>query len=386
MDTLKIGEFLKALRKAKGYTQEEVANRLMLSPKTISRWESGNGIPDINIISAVADLYSVTVDEILKGERQTEKQSQLSEQTNKLKNDSKVKVIMNNIINKYNHYFISSLSIIGATLLLAIIFGFLGFVTVAYFLMFLGLTVGIVIMIIANSDVKGILTDSREEGLEEGINKTEREIRRRNVLFLDLFVATTLIELFIFYILLASSLIYLDGNYILLVGFIFEIVLLVCYLIFRKYYANYELKGNLRELNDCLFLIASVLSIFSILFYMNVSITVSDINNVKSTSSFETWIFTYFYNTDVGYLYRGISIGLLALSIGGLLMAIKYKKASLILLSTVMGIISSILSISDAEYRDSSVSAFSILSLIILFIIIIFIFKNKKAIKNNRQV
>lgn len=386
MDTLKIGEFLKALRKAKGYTQEEVANRLMLSPKTISRWESGNGIPDINIISAVADLYSVTVDEILKGERQTEKQSQLSEQTNKLKNDSKVKVIMNNIINKYNHYFISSLSIIGATLLLAIIFGFLGFVTVAYFLMFLGLTVGIVIMIIANSDVKGILTDSREEGLEEGINKTEREIRRRNVLFLDLFVATTLIELFIFYILLASSLIYLDGNYILLVGFIFEIVLLVCYLIFRKYYANYELKGNLRELNDCLFLIASVLSIFSILFYMNVSITVSDINNVKSTSSFETWIFTYFYNTDVGYLYRGISIGLLALSIGGLLMAIKYKKASLILLSTVMGIISSILSISDAEYRDSSVSAFSILSLIILFIIIILIFKNKKAIKNNRQV
>lgn len=41
MDTIKIGEFLKALRKAKGYTQEEVANHLMLSPKTISRWENG---------------------------------------------------------------------------------------------------------------------------------------------------------------------------------------------------------------------------------------------------------------------------------------------------------------------------------------------------------
>lgn len=80
MDTIKIGEFLKALRKAKGYTQEEVANHLMLSPKTISRWENGVRIPDINIISAVADFYNVTVDEILKGERYTEKQTQFSEQ------------------------------------------------------------------------------------------------------------------------------------------------------------------------------------------------------------------------------------------------------------------------------------------------------------------
>ena len=69
MDMIKTGDFLRSLRKAKGLTQEEVATRLMLSPKTISRWESGLGLPDISIITDVALLYDVTVDEILKGQR-----------------------------------------------------------------------------------------------------------------------------------------------------------------------------------------------------------------------------------------------------------------------------------------------------------------------------
>lgn len=161
-------------------------------------------MPDINIISAVADLYDVTVDEILKGERYTEKQSQLSEQTIKLKNDNKLKVIMNNVIHKYNIYFISSFSIIGFTLLLAIIFGFTINEVVATFLMFLGVAIGGVIIIIANSEVKRILTDHNEECLEEGIEKTNREIRRKNVMFLDLLVVTIIIELIIFYIFIIS--------------------------------------------------------------------------------------------------------------------------------------------------------------------------------------
>ena len=73
MDTQKTGEFLRALRKAKGLTQEEVAEQLFLSPKTVSRWESGAGLPDINIISGVAARYGVTVDEIRKGEQKTDR-------------------------------------------------------------------------------------------------------------------------------------------------------------------------------------------------------------------------------------------------------------------------------------------------------------------------
>lgn len=69
MDYKKTGIFLKALRKECGYTQDDVAQKLMVSPKTISRWECGDGLPDINIISNVASIYNVTVDELLKGER-----------------------------------------------------------------------------------------------------------------------------------------------------------------------------------------------------------------------------------------------------------------------------------------------------------------------------
>ena len=88
MDYKKTGEFLKSLRKANGLTQEEVANHLLVSPKTISRWECGDGLPDINIISDVAALYNVSVDEILKGERII-KEENLKEETKALQAERK---------------------------------------------------------------------------------------------------------------------------------------------------------------------------------------------------------------------------------------------------------------------------------------------------------
>lgn len=94
MDMIKTGDFLRSLRKAKGLTQEDVATRLMLSPKTISRWESGLGLPDISIITDVATLYDVTVDEILKGQRNSKN---LKEETEK-SNDKKVNNILTNKI------------------------------------------------------------------------------------------------------------------------------------------------------------------------------------------------------------------------------------------------------------------------------------------------
>lgn len=69
MDTEKIGAFIAALRKSAGYTQQEVAGRLGLSGKTISKWETGNGLPDITVLPALAELFGVTVDELLAGER-----------------------------------------------------------------------------------------------------------------------------------------------------------------------------------------------------------------------------------------------------------------------------------------------------------------------------
>ena len=69
MDAMKIGDFLSSLRKARGYTQQAVAEKLNLSNKTISKWESGGGLPDITVLPALAELYGVTVDEVLAGQR-----------------------------------------------------------------------------------------------------------------------------------------------------------------------------------------------------------------------------------------------------------------------------------------------------------------------------
>lgn len=68
MDTMKTGAYLAALRKDANMTQQDVADRLGVSNKTISKWESGGGFPDIVILPALAELYGVSADELLAGE------------------------------------------------------------------------------------------------------------------------------------------------------------------------------------------------------------------------------------------------------------------------------------------------------------------------------
>lgn len=69
MNMKETGEFLAALRKSLGYTQQEVADQLNISNKTVSKWEQGGGYPDLTILPVLAELYHVTVDEILAGQR-----------------------------------------------------------------------------------------------------------------------------------------------------------------------------------------------------------------------------------------------------------------------------------------------------------------------------
>ena len=64
-----IGQFIAALRKANGMTQQDVAERLNVSNKAVSRWERDECAPDISVIPALAEMFDVTCDELLKGER-----------------------------------------------------------------------------------------------------------------------------------------------------------------------------------------------------------------------------------------------------------------------------------------------------------------------------
>ena len=72
MDQVKIGNFLKKLRKEKGITQEQLAEILNVSGRTVSRWETGNNMPDISILVDIADYYDISIPEIISGERKSE--------------------------------------------------------------------------------------------------------------------------------------------------------------------------------------------------------------------------------------------------------------------------------------------------------------------------
>lgn len=89
VSSIKTGEFLAALRKAAGYTQQEVADYLNLTNKTISKWESGNGLPEIGILPTVAALYGVSVDEILAGRRLEKEESTTQKSGNIIEKHSK---------------------------------------------------------------------------------------------------------------------------------------------------------------------------------------------------------------------------------------------------------------------------------------------------------
>ena len=69
MDLVKIGAFLKELRKEKNITQEELADKMGVSRRTVSRWETGSNMPDMDILIDISDFYEVDLREILDGER-----------------------------------------------------------------------------------------------------------------------------------------------------------------------------------------------------------------------------------------------------------------------------------------------------------------------------
>ena len=69
MDQRKIGKFLKELRTEKKLTQEQMAEKFYVTNRSVSRWENGNNMPDLDILIEISDYFKVDLREILNGER-----------------------------------------------------------------------------------------------------------------------------------------------------------------------------------------------------------------------------------------------------------------------------------------------------------------------------
>lgn len=69
MDAKATGCFIARLRKEKGLTQKELAEKLMVTDKAVSRWETGKGLPDTSLLKPLGDILGVSVGELLSGQR-----------------------------------------------------------------------------------------------------------------------------------------------------------------------------------------------------------------------------------------------------------------------------------------------------------------------------
>lgn len=81
MNQVKIGNFIKELRKEQKLTQEELAEKFNVARRTVSRWETGSNMPDLDILIEMADFYNVDLREILDGERKSEKMNEELKET-----------------------------------------------------------------------------------------------------------------------------------------------------------------------------------------------------------------------------------------------------------------------------------------------------------------
>lgn len=147
MDTKKFGAFLKELRKEQGYTQNQLAEKLSVSNKSVSRWERGINMPDMDILIELSDLYKVSIRELLSGERISNFQEEIKSQEEDL-------------LNKISHYNKSKETNFKIHCLIALILGilsvastyFLGYhlieqVTKGYFLIIMELSCYILLLI-----------------------------------------------------------------------------------------------------------------------------------------------------------------------------------------------------------------------------------------------
>ena len=103
MDQIKIGKFIADERKRKGYTQKQLSGKLEISDKTISKWERGNGFPEVSLLLPLCNELEITVNELLSGERVSEEDYRKKAEENMVNlvreaQESKKKIILSAIV------------------------------------------------------------------------------------------------------------------------------------------------------------------------------------------------------------------------------------------------------------------------------------------------
>ena len=104
MDQEKIGKFILKLRKEKNMTQIQLAERLGVTDRAISKWENGRGMPDLSLMKPLCDELGITINELLSGKKIEEKDYYIKSEENILNTIiySEKKIKRNRIKNIFN--------------------------------------------------------------------------------------------------------------------------------------------------------------------------------------------------------------------------------------------------------------------------------------------
>lgn len=103
MNQIKTGKFIAAMRKEQSLTQRQLAEQLMISDKTISKWETGNGMPEVSLMLPLCAALKINVNELLSGEKLTESNYHEKAEENMMelvreKEENKKKIILSMVV------------------------------------------------------------------------------------------------------------------------------------------------------------------------------------------------------------------------------------------------------------------------------------------------
>ena len=125
MEKKTIGKFISALRKANGMTQKELGEKLFVSDKTVSRWECDECTPELSLIPSIAEIFGITTDELLRGERNNpDREAATSEDVaskQTAKSDKQFKLMLHSRKKKFTNLSFISIGLIIVGLIAAMI-------------------------------------------------------------------------------------------------------------------------------------------------------------------------------------------------------------------------------------------------------------------------
>ncbi|MBO5111174.1 MAG: helix-turn-helix domain-containing protein [Clostridia bacterium] len=182
MEKKTIGKFIQALRRAQGMTQRELADRLYVSDKTVSRWECDECTPELSLIPVIAEIFGITTDELLRGERRTAEATDVGGEDNskrlRVKSEKQFRTMLRNRMTRYKNLSMISFGLLAAGVLAAFICNFAFFRgRLAFFLGLAFIAAGVITEICFSSSAR-LTLEEEDEAYQKEIETHNRAVVR----------------------------------------------------------------------------------------------------------------------------------------------------------------------------------------------------------------